>query len=80
MVYKNTSYITKKFYGVEFKPGDVKEVTGYINDPKMIKMSYIPKSEPPRKIVKSEPVKQTSTKSPERTDSNKETIAKEGSD
>lgn len=80
MVYKNTSYITKKFYGVEFKPGDVKEVTGYINDPKMIKMSHIPKSESPRKVVKSEPAKQTSTKSPESTDSNKENIAKEGSD
>lgn len=80
MVYKNTSYITKKFYGVEFKPGDVKEVTGYINDPKMIKMSCTPKQEAPKKLVKSEPVKQTSTKSPESADSNKENIAKEGSD
>lgn len=80
MVYKNTSYITKKFYGIEFKPGDVKEVTGYINDPKMIMMSCIPKTEAPKKIVKSEPVKQTSTKSPESNDSNKENIAKEGSD
>lgn len=36
MVYKNTSFATKTFYGVEFKHGDIKEVPGYINDPKFI--------------------------------------------
>ena len=31
MKYVNNSYATKTFYGVEFKPGDVKDVPGYIN-------------------------------------------------
>lgn len=36
MLYKNTSFATKTFYGVEFKHGDIKEVPGYINDSKFI--------------------------------------------
>ena len=30
MLYRNNTYGTYKFYGVEFKPGDVKDVPGYI--------------------------------------------------
>lgn len=29
---------SKTFYGVTFKPKEVKEVPGYINDPKFIRM------------------------------------------
>ena len=32
MFYKNISKATKTFYGVTFKPGDIKQVPGYIND------------------------------------------------
>lgn len=38
MRYKNTSRITKKFRGVEFKPGETKTVKGFINDPLMIRV------------------------------------------
>lgn len=31
IVYKNIGTVTKKFHGVEFKPGDIKAVDGYIN-------------------------------------------------
>lgn len=36
MFYKNISYSDKTFYGVTFKPGEVAEVPGYINDRQMI--------------------------------------------
>lgn len=36
LYYKNTSHSQMKFYGVVFKPGDVKEVPGYINHPKFV--------------------------------------------
>ena len=43
MFYKNTSIIAKTFYGVTFKPGETKSVSGLINDPKMIKVKELPK-------------------------------------
>lgn len=36
MFYKNVSYSDKTFYGVTFKPGEVAEVPGYVNDLYMI--------------------------------------------
>lgn len=39
--YKNLSLATKTFYGVTFKPGDEKDVPGYINAPKFIRISKI---------------------------------------
>lgn len=36
MFYKNTSYTTKTFYGVTFKPGETKEVPGVINNKFMV--------------------------------------------
>ena len=36
MFYKNISYSEKTFYGVTFKPGEVAEVPGYINNLHMI--------------------------------------------
>lgn len=57
MIYKNTSFIEKTFHGVLFKPGDVREVNGYINDPTMVKMKSLPK-EPPAVVKKSKIDKQ----------------------
>lgn len=37
--YKNTSRVTKTFYGVTFKPNETKDVSGYINDPKFIRVT-----------------------------------------
>lgn len=42
MLYKNISYSVKTFYGVEFKPGETKEVPGYINHLKMIVVNKLP--------------------------------------
>ena len=36
MFYKNISCSVKTFYGVEFKPGQIQEVPGYINSSGMI--------------------------------------------
>ena len=36
--YKNLSKAVKTFYGVTFLPGDVKSVSGYINDLKFIRV------------------------------------------
>lgn len=59
MFYKNTSYITKTFYGVKFKPGEVKEVPDFINDPKMIRVNELPKEPPVSSKIKSAPAKVT---------------------
>ncbi len=45
MYYKNASTITKKFHGVEFKPGDIKESPEFINDTFMVKVDK-PKEQP----------------------------------
>lgn len=34
MKYKNLGRTTRTFYGVQFKPGEVKDVPGYINAPR----------------------------------------------
>lgn len=41
MIYKNTTRRTYNLYGVEFKPNDVHNVSGYINIPGFIKMNNI---------------------------------------
>lgn len=38
MRYKNTSLAKKTFWGVTFKAGETKEVSGFINDPAFIRM------------------------------------------
>lgn len=48
LVYKNNSLSVKTFYGVVFKPGDVKEVPGYINSNKFIRVTSVPKELPER--------------------------------
>ena len=52
MVYKNISSATKIYYGVTFKPGDVKTVPGYVNDRHMIP-SALPVDKTSVKVVKS---------------------------
>lgn len=58
MFYRNASTITKKFHGVEFKPGDIKECKEFINDALMVKVDK-PKEQPVNKSAskaqKSEP-------------------------
>lgn len=44
--YRNTSVTAKTFYGTTFKPGDEHDVPGYINDPKMIRVTSKPKELP----------------------------------
>lgn len=44
MIYKNTSHLVKTFNNVQFKPHEVKEVNFYINDPKLIILSSLPKT------------------------------------
>lgn len=36
--YKNAARVTKTYYGEVFKPGDVKPVPGYINDPNFVRV------------------------------------------
>ena len=47
MRYINLSATVKTFYGVEFKPGDVKDVDGYINDPDMFIAFGVPVTKEP---------------------------------
>ena len=47
MYYTNGSSITKTFHGVTFGPGETKEVSGIINDPKFV-LSH-PRQEPPKR-------------------------------
>jgi len=53
MFYKNVSLTTKTFHGVEFKPGEIKEVSNYINADCMI---AVPKPAHPKAEKKREPI------------------------
>ena len=41
--YKNLSLATKTFYGVTFKPGEEKDVPGFINDLKFVRVPNLSK-------------------------------------
>lgn len=56
--YRNTSVTAKTFYGTTFKPGEEHDVPGYINDPKMIRVTCKPKDVP--KADKKSPAPSTS--------------------
>lgn len=58
--YKNLSLTTKKFYGVTFKPGETKEVPGYINDPKFVRIKDEVKTAP----AANKPVSTSTNKTP----------------
>ena len=73
ITYKNIGQSTKTFYGVTFKPGEIKEVPGYINSLCMIRVfntSEIQLSRVPKKrgyskkpiTVESKPLDSTSSK------------------
>ena len=64
MFYRNNSYATKTVYGIEFKPGDIKEVPGTINLPEF--MAVAPPEKPVPKVTKSEPKKESVKKEPEK--------------
>lgn len=57
MVYKNISSSTKIFYGVTFKPGDIREVPGYVNDRHMIIATLPSNNKQESKVVKQQPKK-----------------------
>ena len=38
ITYKNISFSAKTFYGVKFRPGEVKSVPGFINSPVMVRV------------------------------------------
>lgn len=56
--YKNTSVTAKTFYGTTFKPGEEKDVPGYINHPKMVRInsSCSEPKELPKATAKTAPV------------------------
>ena len=58
MLYKNISLTQKTFHGVTFKPGEIKEVPGYINNRGFIPVDEMPQ-EPPKRV---EPKKQVASK------------------
>ncbi len=51
-VYQNLSRVVKTFHGVTFNPGDIKEVPGYINDSKFIKLDKMPDKKQDKKSDK----------------------------
>ena len=59
LIYRNDSNAIKTFYGVTFAPGETKEVSGYINDPKFSKQAKLPKEPPKVSEKKSDVVKAT---------------------
>lgn len=44
MIYQNCSSGTWEFYGVEFKPGDIKYVPGCINAPNFVQLQSMPET------------------------------------
>lgn len=59
MIYKNISRATKTFYGVTFKPGESREVPGYITNPDFIVSDTIDSVDEKKPVSK----KTTTTKS-----------------
>lgn len=53
MFYKNLAYSEKTFYGVTFKPGEIKEVPGFINDDNFIAVKK--PEDKPKEVVAEEP-------------------------
>lgn len=61
MIYKNISSSVKTFHGVTFKPGEIKEVPGYINSKYFIRVNSMPQ-EPPRSVESVEKPSRSKTK------------------
>lgn len=75
MVYKNISNSKKQFYGVTFKPGETKEVPGYVNDKHMIASTLPTVAKIDAKPVKS--TKSTSLDKPVKVEETESQIIKE---
>lgn len=60
MLYRSHSIVTKTFYGVTFKPGEIHKVPGYINDKDFERVHGLPPMEPPARVDSS--TKSTSSK------------------
>jgi hypothetical protein len=66
ITYKNISYSAKTFYGVEFRPGEVKSVPGYINDSGMVRVFTVQKPKAPTVIIEPVPRKKKKSTEPEK--------------
>jgi len=49
--YKNISSYPLTFYGITFNPNEIKEVPGFINHDKMIKVKDTVEPKPPVKVI-----------------------------
>lgn len=79
-VYKNIGCIPKTLYGVEFKPGEAKEVPGYVNDPNFIKLDKLPELKETKAVDKSTANKQKQPDKVENTPESKQKSEAEASD
>lgn len=72
-VYKNIGLISKTFRGVEFKPGEAKEVNDYINDRNFIRLDKLPAPASTDKAEKksNKPEKAEPVTTPEQSTNNK---------
>lgn len=52
MRYKNAALSARTYYDVTFAPGEVKDVPGYINDPKFIRIYTEDRESESQKLVK----------------------------
>lgn len=60
MLYRNNTYETRTFYGVEFKPGEAKDVPGYINAIGFIREDAFILPEKHERVEDTKPVKTSS--------------------
>ena len=74
--YKNTCRVTRTIYGVTFKPGEIKDVKGYINDPGFVRVPDV--KETLQSVTKSVNIA-PSTKSNKKPTSSKATVEKSAS-
>lgn len=74
MIYKNNSITTKTFYGITFKPGDIKFVPGYINNKGFIQIKSVPK-ELPKSTEEIETVVSKKRGRPKKTKSNNTSVS-----
>lgn len=75
--YKNTSRASKTFHGVTFKPGETKEVSGWINDTCMIRVDNETVVSGKKPAVASKKSATSDAKSSDRSDSSLKTNKEE---
>ena len=62
MKYINSGRTTRTFYDVEFKPGEIKDVPGYINDSKFFTVPEDTEQAQPKEQVEVKTVKSKKSK------------------